>query len=175
MQCLLWLDQELQACACACFLQIMCSQEAVISKDPIFDSSACLWLCSTACKNNLYFPQPYDACPRLCKAACKNIVSLHLSPLTCAACEVCRGGPKFFWPIFADSAQQSCANEVSPYWPGSRAHLRALEALGFFITKYAFSPLWGTFLYYFWNNKVLIFLDKLSWQTFLYTGIQILD
>ena len=35
---------------------------------------------------------------------------------------------------------------------GSEAHLRALEALGYFITKYAFSPFWGTFLYYFWNN-----------------------
>ena len=32
---------------------------------------------------------------------------------------------------------------------GSGAHLRALEALGYFITKYAFSPFWGTFLYYF--------------------------
>ena len=59
------------------------------------------------------------------------------------------GGPILFWPIFADSAQWSCANEVSPYWLGSGAHLRALEALGFFITKYAFSPFLGTFLYYF--------------------------
>ena len=32
---------------------------------------------------------------------------------------------------------------------GSGAYLRALEALGYFITKYAFSPFWGTFLYYF--------------------------
>ena len=32
---------------------------------------------------------------------------------------------------------------------GSGACLRALEALGYFITKYAFSPFWGTFLYYF--------------------------
>ena len=32
---------------------------------------------------------------------------------------------------------------------GSRACLRAPEALGYFITKYAFSPFWGTFLYYF--------------------------
>ena len=86
-----------------------------------------------------------------------------------------RGGPEIFWLIFADSVQLSHANKVIPYWPGSRAHLRALEALKFFITKYAFSPFWGTFLYYFSNNKVLIFLDKLSWQTFLYTGIQILD
>ena len=26
---------------------------------------------------------------------------------------------------------------------------QAPEALGYFITKYAFSPFWGTFLYYF--------------------------
>ena len=58
---------------------------------------------------------------------------------------------------------------------GSGARLRAPEALGYFITKCAFSPFWGTFLHYFWNNKILIFLDKLPWQTFLYTGIQILD
>ena len=32
---------------------------------------------------------------------------------------------------------------------GPGACLRALEALGYFITKYAFSPFWGTFLYYF--------------------------
>ena len=32
---------------------------------------------------------------------------------------------------------------------GSGACLRAPEALGYFITKYAFSPFWGTFLYYF--------------------------
>ena len=32
---------------------------------------------------------------------------------------------------------------------GSGAHLRAPEALGDFITKYAFSPFWGTYLYYF--------------------------
>ena len=60
-----------------------------------------------------------------------------------------RGGPKFFWLIFANSTQWSRVNKVSPYWPGSRACLRALEALGFFITKYAFSTFWGTFLYYF--------------------------
>ena len=32
---------------------------------------------------------------------------------------------------------------------GSRARLRAPEALGYFITKYAFSPFWVTFLYNF--------------------------
>ena len=49
----------------------------------------------------------------------------------------------------AEAAEERNANEMSPYWPGSRARLRALEALGFFITKYASSPFWGTFLYYF--------------------------
>ena len=76
--------------------------------------------------------------------------------------DLVKGGRKFSWSTFADSAQRSHANEVSPYWLGSRAHLRALEVLGFFITKYAFSLFWGTFLYYFGNNKILIFLDKLS-------------
>ena len=42
-------------------------------------------------------------------------------------------------------------NEVSPNWLGSRAHLRTLEALGFFIAKYTLSPFWGTFLYYFFK------------------------
>ena len=55
------------------------------------------------------------------------------------------GGPEFFWLSFADSAQWSHVNEVSPYWLRSRARLRALEALGFFITKYAFSPFWLPF------------------------------
>ena len=77
-----------------------------------------------------------------------------------------RGAPNFFLLIFADSTLQSHVNKMSPYWPWSRACLRALEALGFFITKYAFSPFWGTFLYYFWNNKILIFLDKLVLTNF---------
>ena len=63
--------------------------------------------------------------------------------------DLVKGAPKFFQPIFANSAQWSHVNKVSPYWLGSRAHLRTLEALGFFITEYAFSPFWGTFLYYF--------------------------
>ena len=63
--------------------------------------------------------------------------------------DLVKGGPKLFWPIFANSTQWSCANEVSPYWPGHKACLRALEALGFFITKYVFSPFLGTFLYWF--------------------------
>ena len=59
-----------------------------------------------------------------------------------------RGGPNFFGQ-FLPTLCSSRANKVSPHWLGSRAHLRVLEALGFFITKYAFSPFWGTFLYQF--------------------------
>ena len=57
--------------------------------------------------------------------------------------DLVKWGAQIFWPIFANATQWSHANEVSPYWLGSRAHLRALEALGFFITKYAFSPFFG--------------------------------
>ena len=49
------------------------------------------------------------------------------------------GGPRKLFCEFADGAKRSRANEVSFRRPGSRAHLRALEALGFFIAKYAFS------------------------------------
>ena len=42
-----------------------------------------------------------------------------------------------FLSVFANEAQWSCTNKVSPNW------------LGLFIAKYAFSPFWGTFLYYF--------------------------
>ena len=42
-----------------------------------------------------------------------------------------QGGPKIFFQDFAHIAKQSQASEASQYWPGSRAHLRALEALVF--------------------------------------------
>ena len=42
-----------------------------------------------------------------------------------------QGGAKNFSRDFADVAKRSWASEVSQYWPGSRACLRALEALAF--------------------------------------------
>ena len=42
-----------------------------------------------------------------------------------------QGGEQVLRPKVADVAKQSCASEVSNLWPGSRAHLRALEAFGF--------------------------------------------
>ena len=67
-----------------------------------------------------------------------NIVLGQKSPTNCSRCtayfSVCslkacavqgqiqdlvQGGPKFCWPIFANSVQQSHANKVSSYWLGS--------------------------------------------------------
>ena len=81
------------------------------------------------------------------------------------------GGPHRDWPKLPMVRSSVMRAKWALFSVGSGAP----EALGFFITKYAFSPFWSTFLYYFWNNKILIFLDKLPWQTFLYTDIQILD
>ena len=50
-----------------------------------------------------------------------------------------RGGPRHFFRDFADVAKWSQASEASQYWPGSRARLRALEAIAFLTIKYAFS------------------------------------
>ena len=49
------------------------------------------------------------------------------------------GGPRNFVRDFADEAKRSQASKASQYWPGSRARLRALEALAFLTVKYAFS------------------------------------
>ena len=50
-----------------------------------------------------------------------------------------QGGPENFGQNFANVAERSCASGVSSNQPGSRACLRALEALAFLFFKYAFS------------------------------------
>ena len=49
------------------------------------------------------------------------------------------GGPENCGRNFADVAERSRVSAASPNWPGSRARLRALEALAFLFFKYAFS------------------------------------
>ena len=49
------------------------------------------------------------------------------------------GGPRIFFRDDADVAKWSRTSKASQYWPGSRASLRALEALAFLTFKYAFS------------------------------------
>ena len=51
--------------------------------------------------------------------------------------------------LFADSAQQSHANKVSPNWPGSRACLRAWKLFGFSLLNIHSAHFGGTFLYFF--------------------------
>ena len=55
-----------------------------------------------------------------------------------------RGGPQVLRPKVADVAKRSCASEASNLRPGSRARLRALEAFGFLMLKYAFSHILET-------------------------------
>ena len=54
------------------------------------------------------------------------------------------GGPQVLRPKVADVAKRSRASEVSKLRPGSRARLRALEAFGFLMLKYAFSHILET-------------------------------
>ena len=53
-------------------------------------------------------------------------------------------GPQLLRLKIADVAKRSHASEVSNLWPGSRARLRALEAFGFLMLKYAFSHILET-------------------------------
>ena len=55
-----------------------------------------------------------------------------------------QGGPQVLRPKVADVAKQSHASEAGKLQPGSRAHLRALEAFGFLMLKYAFSHILET-------------------------------
>ena len=50
-----------------------------------------------------------------------------------------RGGAQLLRPKVADVAKCSRASEASNLQPGSRAHLRALEAFGVLMLKYALS------------------------------------
>ena len=59
------------------------------------------------------------------------------------------GGPDRDRPKFMTVHSSIVRAKQALFSVGSGAHLRAPEALGYFITKYAFSPFWGTFLYYF--------------------------
>ena len=55
-----------------------------------------------------------------------------------------QGGIQVLRPKVADIAKWSHASKASNLWPGSRAHLRALEAFGFLMLKYAFSHILET-------------------------------
>ena len=64
-----------------------------------------------------------------------------------------RGGPQLPRPKVADVAKRSRASGASPKRPGSRARLRALEAFGFLMFKYAFSYILGALFSSFWTGS----------------------
>ena len=55
-----------------------------------------------------------------------------------------QGGAQLLRPKVADIAKRSRTSKASNLWPGSRAHLRALEAFGFLMLKYAISHILET-------------------------------
>ena len=63
--------------------------------------------------------------------------------------DLIRGGPDRYRPKLPTVHSSVVQAKQALFSMGSGAHLRAPEALGYFITKYAFSSFWGTFLYYF--------------------------
>ena len=71
-----------------------------------------------------------------------------------------RGWPQLLRPKVADIAKRSCASEASILWPGSRARLRALEAFGFLMLKYAFSHILETLFLLFLTSFLTPKVDK---------------
>ena len=70
------------------------------------------------------------------------------------------GGPQLLRPKVADVAKRSRASEASILRPGSRARLRALEAFGFLMLKYAFSHILETLFLLFLSSILTPNVDK---------------
>ena len=67
-----------------------------------------------------------------------------------------QGGAKKFSRRFCRRSEAE-RSEASQHWPGSRAHLRALEALAFLTLKYAFSHFSWYFFFKIFNVFHLMF------------------
>ena len=107
------------------------------------------------------------SCSRL--KLCQWIPSGTVTPLVLAkpssGPRIWSGGrPKIFIRVFADVAKRSRASEASQYWPGSRAHLRALEALAFLTLKYAFSHFSWYFFFKIFNVHLCGYINKCLFQ-----------
>ena len=74
--------------------------------------------------------------------------------------DLVKGGPQLLRAKVADIAKWSRASEVSILWPGSRARLRALEAFGFLMLKYAFSHILETLFLLFLTSILTPKVDK---------------
>ena len=85
--------------------------------------------------------------------------------------DLVKGGPQLLRPKVADIAKQSHASEASKLQPGSRAHLRALEAFGFLMLKYAFSHILETLFLSFLTSILTTNVDKN--RAFKFTSINL--
>ena len=74
--------------------------------------------------------------------------------------DLVKGGAQLLRPKVADVAKRSHASEASILWPGSRARLRALEAFGFLMLKYAFSHILETLFPLFLTSILTPKVDK---------------
>ena len=70
------------------------------------------------------------------------------------------GGPQLLRPKVADIAKRSRVSKASILRPGSRARLRALEAFGFLMLKYAFSHILETLFLLFLTSILTPKVDK---------------
>ena len=71
-----------------------------------------------------------------------------------------KGGAQLLRPKVANIAKWSCTSEASNLWLGSRAHLRALEAFGFLMLKYAISHILETLFLSFLTSILTPKVDK---------------
>ena len=74
--------------------------------------------------------------------------------------DLVKRGAQLLRPKVADVVKRSHASEVSNLWPGSRARLRALEAFGFLMLKYAFSHILETLFLSFLTSILTPKVDK---------------
>ena len=74
--------------------------------------------------------------------------------------DLVKGGPQLLRPKVADVAKRSRTSEASILQLGSRARLRALEAFGFLMLKYAFSHILDTLFLLFLTSILTPKVDK---------------
>ena len=74
-----------------------------------------------------------------------NVVNLRCVPTSQVRIQdLVKGGPQFLRLKVANVVKWNFASKSGNLWSGSRAHLRALEAFGFLMLKYAFSHILET-------------------------------
>ena len=94
------------------------------------------------------------------KESFRDVMSTKESKFRCGSRIWSRGGPQLLRPKVADIAKRSRASEASILRLGSRARLRALEAFGFLMLKYAFSHILETLFLLFLTSILTPKVDK---------------